>query len=274
MLKEPRSSGDKNATGLAKRDSLEWHVVRGNEEDAALLIAARKSTCPALTMLEYQAHDDHSYREKKKDKMARTRMMACTVEFRQNIGHIGREINVLGVHGHHRTMKMEWPTVFNQFWDRLAWWIGGYQINFFAGDFNMALTQVINRLAERGITCDCCAWYPWRHATTLTHDQSLGFDSQAIFYVGGTVKVRLVWGFGRIHELTAVAEHLRHSKLHEYTGQNTPGQHWACYRHTHHNEADDEKDLTERLQGLLQRTTSQADLDAIQKDQEAIIAHI
>ena len=157
--------------------------------------------------------------------MARTRMLACTVEFRQPIPHIGTSVNVLGVHAHHRTMQMGCSTVFHGFWDRLAAWIANYNVHFMAGDFNMALTQVVTQLRRRGIQCDCCAWYPWRHAAMEMHGQSLGFDSCGIFYIGGQVEVQLDWGIDRIPELTAVAEDMRKSELHEYDGQNTPGQH-------------------------------------------------
>ena len=121
-------------------------------------------------------------------------------------------------------------TVFWEFWVRLAAWIYKYDVHFFAGDFNMALCQVVTRLREQNITVDCCAWYPWRHATTEVHEQSLGFDSCGIFYIGGQVQVKLNWGIDRIPELTAVAEHMRQSELHVYDGVRTPGQHWASYR--------------------------------------------
>ena len=63
VLLEPRRSGDVNATGLAARDSWDWWVVRGNEEEAALLIAARKSTCPCIRMLGYEVHPDHKFKQ-------------------------------------------------------------------------------------------------------------------------------------------------------------------------------------------------------------------
>ena len=112
-------------------------------------------------------------------------MMACTVDFRQPIPHIGTSVNVLGVHGHYRTMKMEWRTAFDEFWDRCAAWIRSYNVHFMAGDFYMALAQVVTQLRHRGIQCDCCAWYPWRHASEEMHGQSLGFCSCGIFYIGG-----------------------------------------------------------------------------------------
>ena len=32
-------------------------------------------------------------------------MLVCKIGFTQNIGHLGKEIVVCGVHGHNRTMK-------------------------------------------------------------------------------------------------------------------------------------------------------------------------
>ena len=174
LLLEHQGGGDRN----------EYMVVRGNEPVGALLIAARSSSCNGLRALRYEVHHDHPYLQRGKRMMAKTRMLACTVDFRQPIPHIGTSVNVLGVHGHYRTMKMEWPTVFDEFWDRCAAWIRNYSVHFMAGEFSMALTQVVTQLRRRGIQCDCCAWYPWRHASTEMHRQSLGFDSCGIFYIG------------------------------------------------------------------------------------------
>ncbi len=94
-------------------------VVRGNEK-STLLIAARKDVATNLTMLDHEVTNDHPYTEKKVEKIARSRVLVCQVLFKQNIGHIGNEIVVAGVHGHNRTMKLQWPDVFTKFWDGLA----------------------------------------------------------------------------------------------------------------------------------------------------------
>ena len=86
--------------------------------------------------------------------------------------------------------------------DRLAAHVRKFRVKFVAGDFNMALTEVCKQLGNRGIVCDCVAWYPWKHvpqATTLgtqavvadlvaakeqdigRNGQRLGFDSCGIF---------------------------------------------------------------------------------------------
>ena len=69
------------------------------------------------------------------------------------------------VHANNRTMKLEWREVWDQLWDRLAAKIRSCGVKFLAGDFNMSLTEVVKRLKNRDIKCDCVAWYPWMHAT-------------------------------------------------------------------------------------------------------------
>ena len=145
-----------------------------------MLVAARTDTCTDLELPEYEVHDDHRYKEKGRENIARSRMLFCRAGFKQNIGHCGKEIVVCGVHGHNRTMKCEWHNVLEQFWTRLAEKVKLYDVKFLAGDFNMALTQVVPQLKQRGLDVNCCAWYPWRHKTTQTHNQHLGFDSCGI----------------------------------------------------------------------------------------------
>ncbi len=72
LLKQPRSHGNQELEGLERRDSAEHWVIRGNEEKAALLIAARKDVATNLTMLDHEVTNDHPYTEKKVEKMARS----------------------------------------------------------------------------------------------------------------------------------------------------------------------------------------------------------
>ncbi len=263
LLRRPRSHGTEADTGLERRGSAEHWVVRGNE-NSAILIAARKDVTTNLNMLDYEVSDDHPYVERGTGKQARSRVLVCQVLFKQNIGHIGKDIVVAGVHGHNRTMKFEWPEVFHKFWDGLARKIREFNVKFLAGDFNMAFTEVPNQLWSRGIKSDCCAWYPWRHDTKTVHQSSLGFDSCGIFYIGGTVEVALPWSLARIGELTAVADDLKSSSLDVYHGQNHPGQHWSAYR-TKKNDPEHEKCLTKRLEDLLTPSTAVAELHAREK---------
>ena len=105
-------------------------------------------------------------------------------------------------------MRIQWPEALAAFWNLLATQIQVYGTKYLAGDFNMSFTEVVKQLACRGITCDCIAWYPWRHEDMLLHDQNLAFDSCGIFYIGGTVQVSLRWGLRDIPKLTAVADTL------------------------------------------------------------------
>jgi hypothetical protein len=278
LLKRPAVPGAIGAKGLEGRNTFEHWVVRGQEPQAAVLIAARKDNTSFLQLLDYDVNEDHAYREQKKDKMARSRILTCRVGFKQNIGHLGKEIVVCGVHGHCKTMKFEWPAVLNAFLDRLAQKIRHYGIQFLAGDFNMFLTQVPVKLRDRGIECHCLAWYPWRHATAKVHDQALGLDSCGIFYIGGNVQVGPCWRFEHIDVLTAVAGDMdqkcqeRQCKpLDVYEGQNLPGQHWAAYRSTSLTEGEAQKNLKARLEDLLwpSSDSAQADLDRIPARQGA-----
>ena len=128
----------------------------------------------------------------------------------------------------------------------------------------MALTQAIPRLRSRGLRIDCCAWYPWYHTSECTHNQSLGFDSCAIFYIGGFVEVRLPWDFSDVDFLTAVRgtpqSRSDDKRLDEYEGTNCPGQPWSCYRRTAHRETDSMKNLSQHLKDLLEPETAVAEL--------------
>lgn len=271
LLKQPPVPGSLGAAGLKGRSTHEHWVVRGNEEKTAVLIAARKDNCLSLECLEYDVHHDHPYTEKGKQKQATSRMLACRVGFKQNIGHIGKTIGVIGVHGHFRTMKFEWPKALIAFWDRLRDKIIKHHLDFVVGDFNMCLTEVVKQLRSRGLQCDCIAWHPWRHNTTLVQGQPLGIDSCGIFYIGGAVQVTMPWSLKQIDILTAVADDVErlcaeaNLELDVYSGTNHPGQHWAAYRSRALKEAPHEKNLNQRLQDLLTPSTTPGQLERIPK---------
>jgi len=190
------------------------------------------------------------------------------VQFKQNIGHIGVDVVVCGVHGHCRTMKHEWPEQWKHFWDRLALLIRKHSIHFVAGDFNMSLTEVPKQLGKRGIKVDCVAWYPWQrdeqhfrqdeHAGIGAH--RLGFESCGIFYIGGKVQVSMPWSLTMIEALTAVAGD---DELHVYHSQNAPGQDWNCYRSKKYREKATDKNLHARLHDLLTPSTTEDELLSI-----------
>jgi hypothetical protein len=274
LLRQAPEEGTPEQAGLEGRCTYEYFVVRGAEPEAAVLIAARMDNTTFLECLEYEVHNDHNYTEKGKPKQARSRMLVCKVGFKQNVGHLGKELVVCGVHGHYRTMKFEWPQALQAFWDRLAKKIRAHRIQFLAGDFNMSVTEVVKQLRSRGIESDCIAWYPWQHMTSDLHGQKLGLDSCGIFYIGGSVQVSLHWGFNHIDILTAVAEEQHADEdswtLDVYRGTNHPGQHWAAYRSRALNEPSDQKNLKNRLEDLLLPSTTQRQLKSIIKREGSV----
>ena len=242
--------------GLESRATFQHHCIRGDEE-SSVLVAARTDVCHSLELLDFTANDDHSYKLKKKTKMARTRTMICKATFKQNIGHIGTDVVVCVVHLHFKTAKLEWPSVAAKFWDALAAQIKRHGVKFLTGDFNMSLTEVCVQLRSRGVESDCIAWYPWLHADR-TDAQPLGLDSCGMFYIGGSVEVRLDYSLLQLDILTtAVAGHMA-DHLHEYAGQNTPGQPWTAYQ-------PKKKDLRCKLTDLLLPSTTAAELNQIPK---------
>jgi hypothetical protein len=269
LLKQPPVQGNLDQEGLQRRSTRDYFVVRG-EEQSAILVAARQDNTTSLECLHHEVHDDHAYREKGKQKMARSRMIVCSVSFKQNIGHLGKDIVVCGAHGNYRTMKIEWPQEWRAFWDRLAQYVTRFGIQFLAGDFNMSFTEVPKQLRSRGIICDCVAWYPWQKARVMetaavagdhTLGQRLGFDSCGIFYIGGCVQVSTPWSLQHIPILAAVAGD--QEDLDVYQGENVPGQPWHCYRSKAHQETPADKNLMARLRDLLTLSTTTDELQSI-----------
>ena len=177
LLKESRSRGDPTAEEgtLDARDEHDHYVIRGRE-DTSVLIAARKDVTTGIHLCHWEILE-HPYRDNGKDQIARTRIMIARVSFKQNIGHMGMNIVVAGVHGHYRVMKCEWAQAIKRAWDTLADKLRSHGAQMMAGDFNMSNTQVVVEMRKRGLICDCIAWYPWNHATLRTHGQALGLDS-------------------------------------------------------------------------------------------------
>ena len=264
------SDGSEPQSRVFQRHSHEYFVQRPDEK-SSVLVAARTDTCSYLRLEECDINEDHPYTEKGKKKMARSRIMVCTAGFKQNVGHLGKDITVCVVHGHNKTMKMEWPRVFEDFWDRLVRMLIRWGVVFLAGDFNMALHLVVPKLRSRGLIVDCCAWYPWRHATEQLHGQYLGIESCAIFYIGGTVEVKLEWSLDDLPFLTRSGpvkgenntDDNSDKELDVYRGSNHPGQPWSAYRTVKHKETDDMKNLEKNLRMLLQPSTAVAELAAV-----------
>ena len=261
LLDQPAVAGIDHGVGLEKRGTHEWWVQRSLEEKG-VLIASRKDNTTSVTVLDFFLHDDHKYVERKRDRMARSRLLTCNISFKQNVGHLGKELVVCAAHGHFRTMKSEWPQVWDTWWTEVAIRLRAHGARILAGDFNMSLTRVAEALRRHGIVADCIAWYPWRHTTRSLHGQPLGFDSCGIFYIGGNVKVTLDWGFERINQLIAVAAEL--DDLDVYEGLNVPGQPWFCYKSERGaKEKDADKNLNDRLVALLTPSTPEEELNKL-----------
>ena len=164
--------------------------------------------------------------------------MVCKAIFKQNIGHLGEDIVIVGVHWNYMTMRLQWKAAHTAFFDRLHAQIRSSGIQFLCGDFNMSLTDVPKQLARRGLACDCVAWYPWKPRGAFpdikdpANTPFFGLDSCAIFYIGGTVSVKLHYGLEAFDRLSAVGYVNDDRILDEYTADNFPGQFWTSYRST------------------------------------------
>jgi hypothetical protein len=258
ILTDDQAPGDAEATGLDTRTKFKHFCIRGNEV-SSLLIAARTDVTTGLELLEFDLNDDHRYRERGKEKIARSRTLVCKAHFKQNIGHIGLEVVVAATHFHYKSAKLTWPAVAVTYWDSLAARIHKYGIQFLTGDFNMSLTDVTVQLRSRGIQIDCVAWYPWC-LSGGAHEQNLGFDSCGIFYIGGSASVRLKFNQLHIQALTsAVAGEFAEMKLDEYKSGSHPGQHWSAYK------SMPEKPIGAKLRDLLQQEQEEQELATLQR---------
>jgi hypothetical protein len=258
ILTDDQAPGDAEATGLDTRTKFKHFCIRGNEV-SSLLIAARTDVTTGLELLEFDLNDDHRYREKGREKIARSRTLVCKAHFKQNIGHIGLEVVVAATHLHYKSAKLTWPAVAVTYWDSLAARIHKYGIQFLTGDFNMSLTDVTVQLRSRGIRIDCVAWYPWC-LSGGAHEQNLGFDSCGIFYIGGSASVRLKFNQLHIQALTsAVAGEFAEMKLDEYKSGSHPGQHWSAYK------SMPEKPIGAKLRDLLQQEQEEQELATLQR---------
>jgi hypothetical protein len=66
-------------------------------------MAARKNNCQAMECLYYDAWHDGTFKLKGTGQVANTKVMVCAFDWKQNVGHLGNKVNVMGVHGHYHT---------------------------------------------------------------------------------------------------------------------------------------------------------------------------
>ena len=78
--------------------------------------------------------------------------MVCRATMKQNVGHIGTEVNICTTHLNNRTAKKEWAAVAEAYWDNLVARIKEFNVHLLTGDFNMSLTIVCAELRSRGIS--------------------------------------------------------------------------------------------------------------------------
>ena len=60
-----------------------------------------------------------------------TKILICAFTWKQNIGHLGKRIVVMGLHGHYRTMNMQFgQDVNNKLWRHIYEKIMEWNVNF------------------------------------------------------------------------------------------------------------------------------------------------
>ena len=185
-----------------QREHYEHHVILTSDSKNAILMAARTNVCEEIEQLHTASWCDGTWRVNGKLKTATTRVMICKFKWKQNIGHLGNEVTVMGVHGHYKTMNMYFAAkVNNELWSKIHALIVEHNVNFLVGDWNMSLPQVVPRLSELGLRVDLCAWYPWLHETQEKDGFYFGMDSCAMFYIGGDVACQLIWDYYSIGDI-------------------------------------------------------------------------
>ena len=187
-----------------KRPQHEFIGIRGPEKDTSVLIAARTSLVQAVCLRLFRFREDGIYKAKKTKersggakKMARSRILIVSCRMRFFKFPLiedtpEEELVVVSVHLHYQTAKKEvsnGAVSLAKFWDELAAYIVEFRGRILAGDFNMALWQVIPELRMRGLQVNLAAWYPF-HAPFETATR---IDSTAIFIVGPVDGIRKIF---------------------------------------------------------------------------------
>ena len=104
----------------------------------------------------------------------------------------GDWLAIMNVHMHYMTAKKEInnpPKSVKHIWDEIASNIVVYGVRVLAGDFNMALFNVIPELRARGFLINLAAWYPWKQE----FENHARIDSTGIFLIGGVASIRLCY---------------------------------------------------------------------------------
>ena len=129
-------------TGNAQqRDHYQNWVMLGTDHDKGdILMAARTNNCEEVEI----NYANHWVDDVVKKPQQITQIPVCTFFWRHNIGHLGSEVVLCGVHGTRDIMAQRCTaTVYKTWWDNLAKVIHVHEGKFLGGDFNMSLTQVV-----------------------------------------------------------------------------------------------------------------------------------
>ena len=86
------------------------------------------------------------------------------MEFAQSVGHIGKDMVIMGMHLHHKHANLKPKSrKLREFWDRIHDLVQEHNVDVIMGDFNMSLFRVIPEFRSRGgVDIDLAAWYPWK----------------------------------------------------------------------------------------------------------------
>ena len=164
----PAAAGASTSAGdcpaLRQRPAYEYLTLRGNEE-LSLCIAARANLCKQVDLVYWERRVDGTYKtESGKWKDGHTRIMVAELTFDATFATFGDKARVCAVHLHRGTAKFarNFKVSAGTWWARLAKGLKEKDVDILAGDFNMALTQVVPRLREHGVSLETAAVYFWR----------------------------------------------------------------------------------------------------------------
>ena len=186
-LSSPSVEGEASADNvLDRRSAYQYSCLRGNEDGNSLLVAGRSTVVDSVEKIKWVKRLDGHYTKKKVTKNAFTRIFVVNVAFRNPVcGHA--DLAICNVHFHHLTAKKEsgFARSHDSFWVELADICKGANVRILAGDFNMAIFQVVPMLRQKGVMIDMAACFPWQRNDT----GALQLDSFGIFVIGGSAKI-------------------------------------------------------------------------------------
>ena len=191
----PAVAGVDAPPGLEGRESYEYLTLRGSEE-VSVLIGLRATMGNQLTLVFWERRWEGTYKKKKKDVDAYTRVLVAKVSLDHSVAFIGHEHNVMVVHLHHHLANNKWPQRLRDFWPWLTNKLRQHDVKVLMGDFNMALFRVIPELRSRGVVIDLAAWFPWK----ALEDGEAMADSCGIFFLNAPGEYKLHRALEDLHD--------------------------------------------------------------------------